>query len=170
MRNLRVARVNGELAYILEDKPHISACEIRPQSEGWGAATKRVPMENVTELVDFERVPTGHEGREQIHYKGLFFDGDTPHECILALYRLYKNDKRVVLDYGDLTTGRSWGEENDITGRVHCSMGPVKIPILVYNRRSSGGGGILTGCILSIRETGKNGRLIYKHKAEQAAA
>lgn len=160
---------NGKvLAYLNQEKPHIGACEVRPVPEGWGASSKRVPAEMIRELEDFEVVPVGHENKPMIHYKGLFFSHDTPVDCIRALYRLYQNDDRVTLDLGNLETGESWHERYDVTGRVHASMGPVRIPILIYNSRSRGGGGILTGCILSIRYTGKNGSFLYKHKRKAA--
>ena len=113
---------------------------------------------------DFEIAKVGYQGKDMIHYKGLFFDAGTPEACILTLYQLYQNATRVTFDFGNIETGVSWNETYDITGRVHCSMGPVKIPILVHNRRARGGGGILTACILSIRETGKNGRVIYQNR------
>ena len=47
-------------------------------------------------------------------------------------------------------------------GYVSTSMGPVKIPILLYNNRSSGGRSILTHCIVQIKES-KTSKILYQH-------
>lgn len=93
---------------------------------------------------------------------GTFYHGDTPEEVIDVLERARINGTRIVLDYGDVTTGKSWGEIHNIVGRIGRSMGPVKIPILLYNRRSLGGGAILDHCIVAIY-TSRGKRLLYKH-------
>jgi hypothetical protein len=41
-------------------------------------------------------------------------------------------------------------------------MGPVKVPLLVANRRSLGGGAILDHCIVRIRASA-GGRVLYQH-------
>jgi hypothetical protein len=41
-------------------------------------------------------------------------------------------------------------------------MGPVKIPILVHNRRSSGGGGLLDNCVVKIIDIGSK-TVLYVH-------
>ena len=40
-------------------------------------------------------------------------------------------------------------------------MGPIKIPILLAGSRSTGGGGILSACIVKITS---GGRVLYKHE------
>lgn len=67
---------------------------------------------------------------------------------VLEQCRQYKN--RVRLWYGDIKTGRSWNEEFDVTGTIGRSSGNIKIPILVNNKRSYGGGAILTSCLIRI--------------------
>jgi hypothetical protein len=88
---------------------------------------------------------------------------ETPNDLITILEQLRENRTRITLDYGDVKTGRSWGDTCDITGRLSRSMGPTHIPILVNNSRSLGGGGILDHCIISIRHANKKqGGVIYK--------
>ena len=58
---------------------------------------------------------------------------------------------RVRIWYGNIKTGETWLEEYDVTGVIGRSMGDrFKIPILVNNARSYGGGAILTNCIVRI--------------------
>lgn len=83
----------------------------------------------------------------------------------VALERAYaKRDSdggRVRIWYGDTETGRAWQEEHDVLGYVGRSTGEHKIPLLVYSRRSRGGGAILTENIVRIDST--DGGTIYKH-------
>ena len=56
----------------------------------------------------------------------------------------------------------SWLEEDDVTGTIGRSTGRQKIPLLIKNSRSLGGGGILCHCIIRI-DVIKSRRTIYKH-------
>jgi len=56
----------------------------------------------------------------------------------------------VWMRLGDHETGRDWMDDCDVTGFVSRSMGPIKIPILLATRRSSGGGSILDSCIVKL--------------------
>ncbi|NRA91342.1 MAG: hypothetical protein HRU26_01430 [Psychroserpens sp.] len=82
---------------------------------------------------------------------GTSYDVKTPKKLIEVLERCRNERIRVVLDYGDTKTGKSWGEMHDITGYVSRTTGSTKIPILVYNRRCLGGGAILDHCIISVK-------------------
>ena len=82
---------------------------------------------------------------------GTSYNATTSKKVIDVLERCKDNKVRVVLDYGDVLTGESWGETNDITGTIGRSSGSIKIPILVHNSRSTGGGGILDHCIIGIK-------------------
>lgn len=101
---------------------------------------------------------------------GTAYDSRTPEAVIRILEQCRANHTRVQLHYGDTEArpGQDWHEENETTGRVSRSMGTIKIPILVHNTRSTGGGGILDRCIVGIRSTGKNGRWLYKHPQYRA--
>jgi len=93
---------------------------------------------------------------------GTSYRDTTPDKVIEWLEHSRKTGERIVLDYGDTETGRSWGEVHDIIGRVSRSNGSIKVPILVYNARSMGGGAVLDDCIIKITEA-KGGRVLYKH-------
>ena len=64
--------------------------------------------------------------------------------------------------YGDPDTGRCWNDEHDVYGYVGRSTGTKKIPLLLHNTRSIGGGGILDHCIVRI-VTAKGKRELYRH-------
>ena len=102
--------------------------------------------------------------KEQKKYKvinGTFYHEKTNDQVIEVLESARQNRTRIILDYGDVKTGKSWGEEYDITGYVGRSTGEIKIPLLVYNARSLGGGGILDHCIIGIY-TARGKKQLYK--------
>lgn len=86
----------------------------------------------------------------------------------VALERAYarrdRDDGRVRIWYGDPETGRAWQEEYDVLGYVGRSTGTQKVPLLIFSRRSIGGGAILTEEIVRIDWTDGSGP-IYKHPA-----
>lgn len=89
------------------------------------------------------------------------FNTDTSEELRRVICRLNDTRERVRVFYGDIKTGTAWAEENDVLGRIGCSTGPSKIPLLIANERSSGGGGLLDGCIVAVYST--KGQKLYKH-------
>lgn len=94
---------------------------------------------------------------------GTSYHDDTPEECIKALESARKLGFRIHLDYGCTKTGRSWNEQYEVAGYIGRSLGPQKVPLLIYNKRSIGGGAILDHCILSIRYANKkDGGFIYR--------
>ena len=95
------------------------------------------------------------------------YASNCPDELIDIFERMFNSPSRVIIDYGNVLTGESWGETCDNKGYLRRSGGDIKLPILVYNNRSFGGGAILTGCILSIKYANKKeggGNYIYKAK------
>jgi len=96
---------------------------------------------------------------------GTSFDSRTPDEVIRVLENARLNRTRLHVSLGEWegpSAGRDWLESNDVQGYVGRSMGPVKVPLLVANRRSLGGGAILDHCIVRIR-TSSGGRVLYQH-------
>ena len=89
------------------------------------------------------------------------FHAETPQAVRLVLESARINRQRIRLWLGDVKSGKSWNEEFDVIGRISRSMGPMQIPILLRNSRSSGGGGILDHCIVAIATA--PGRFAYKH-------
>lgn len=92
---------------------------------------------------------------------GYEFDKNTPEAVVNILLRyMHDMNVRIRLFYGDTKTGKDWCEEYDTMGYVGGSTGKVKIPILINNRKSWGGGAILTGSIVRITIDKKD---VYRH-------
>ena len=79
------------------------------------------------------------------------------------LNNLNMSKQRVRIIYGDVNTGKDWLEEYDVIGTIGCSTGINKIPLLIKNSRSTGGGSILDHCILKIVDV-KSKRVLYQHE------
>lgn len=72
-------------------------------------------------------------------------------EALMSLIvRAWKYKFRIRVFYGDIHTGRSWNEEYDVMGTIGRTTGNIKIPILVHNKRSWGGGALLLSSIIRI--------------------
>lgn len=81
---------------------------------------------------------------------GTYYHIETPNEIIKILENARINKIRIRLHYGDVKTGKDWNEKYNVTGTLGRSMGPVKMPILLYNKRSISGPAILDHCIVRI--------------------
>lgn len=88
---------------------------------------------------------------------------ETPDQVVTILDNAISSKYRVRLHYGDVKTGRDWQEIYDIEGYIGRSTGTLKIPLLVHNSRSLGGGAILDHCIVKITTTRKPRRTLYQH-------
>ena len=101
--------------------------------------------------------------QDEIEYNGYWFNPETNVEVMKVISGLncYNRRQRVRIFLGDIKTGKAWNEENDVTGYIGRSTGSKKIPLLVHNQNSLGGGGILTHCIVAIYTT--SGACLYKH-------
>lgn len=104
-----------------------------------------------------ERAFCNHPAHHQ-----TFYEPGTPEQVKRVLEDARVNHTRIRVFYGDQETGRDWNEENDVTGTVARTMGPIHSPILVANSRSHGGSIPLTNCIVKIMET-RTKRVLYQH-------
>lgn len=93
------------------------------------------------------------------------FHSETPHPVRVVLDSARINGQRIRIFLGDVKTGKCWNDEFDVIGRISRSMGnskgDYKVPIMLRNSRSSGGGAILDHCIVAIATA--PGRFAYKH-------
>lgn len=99
--------------------------------------------------------------------KGTFYHKQTPDEVINILDTYLHRGQRLKLYYGDNKTGRDWNEAHDTTGTIGLSTGQIKVPLLLANVRSSGGGAILDHCVIKIKDV-KTGHVLYQHEKYQA--
>ncbi len=89
----------------------------------------KMPMGNT---ITYQLVPDGAGGETA-------YEASTSDEVIRVLEDCRKHRMRIRLTYGDVTTGKSWGEGFDV-GYVGRSKGTdAYFPILVHNARSMGG-------------------------------
>jgi len=109
-----------------------------------------------------EIIHTFTHGKSYKLANGTYYSTMTNDEVINTIETAKQNRTRLVLDYGDVITGKSWNEVYDVTGYIGRSTGTVKIPILLYNSRSIGGGAILDQCIIKISES-KGKKVLYQH-------
>jgi len=96
---------------------------------------------------------------------GTSYDERTPDEVIRVLENARQSRTRLHISLGETEgpdQGKDWLEEFETHGYVGRSIGPVKVALLVANKRSLGGGSILTHCIVRIR-TSSGGRVLYHH-------
>lgn len=95
---------------------------------------------------------------------GTFYHRETPDEIIEILERARAERTRIRIWYGDVKTGRAWGDSEQ--GRLGRSGGPVKCPIILNNRRSIGGGALLDHCIVKVEHSNKRrGGAIWIHQS-----
>ncbi len=87
---------------------------------------------------------------------------DTPEQVINILENARTSRSRLRLYFGDSVTGKDWEECYDVSGYIGRSSGSIKVPLLVNNSRSTGGGALLDHCIVKI-ETSKGKTELYKH-------
>lgn len=103
-------------------------------------------------------------------FKSSIFVGESFRnaDIMSSLEHAFNNGTRIRVWYGDSMTGSAWPEENDVLGYVGRSTGNRKIPLLIFNQKSSGGGGILQDCIVRIDTT--QGKTLYKHNSFNAGS
>lgn len=77
---------------------------------------------------------------------------------LLDALRLTQTRVRIYYDYGNGIT------DPPEVGYIGRSFGPCKWPLIIYNRRSLGGGAIITHRIARIEAT-RGGRVIYSKEA-----
>ncbi len=93
---------------------------------------------------------------------GTSYDIRTPDEVVAILENARQSRTRLHVSLGDSESGRDWLEENMVHGFISRSTGTIKIPLLVHNRRSLGGPGLLDYCIVRIRASA-GGRVLWQH-------
>ena len=92
--------------------------------------------------------------------EGVSFDKDTPDKVCYILLNAMATRQRIRVFYGDIKTGKDWTEEYDTMGYIGRTRGPVKVPLIVANSKSSGGFPLSTDSIVRITI---DKRTVYQH-------
>jgi len=93
---------------------------------------------------------------------GTSYHLETPDEVVRVLENARTNRTRLHVSLGETKTGRDWLEEFESYGYIGRSTGSIKVPLMIHNSRSLGGGAILDHCIVRIRTT-SGGRVLFQH-------
>lgn len=99
----------------------------------------------------------------EVKYKivnGTAYHLQTPDRVVEILERARQSRKRIRIFLGDNINGLDWMEEYDTMGVISRSTGKIAIPLLIKNKRSSGGGALLDHCIIKITI---DGVVAYQH-------
>lgn len=94
---------------------------------------------------------------------GTSYKQNTPLMVIGLLETSRKLKQRIRIFYGE--DGRCWNEEYETIGVVGRSTGTIKIPLLIKNKSSIGGGAIIDDCIVRIDTKDSKGVIttVYKN-------
>lgn len=106
---------------------------------------------------------TGNEPKYKVHPSGTAYHVQTPDSLVTILEKLRETKTRIRIHYGDTVTGRDWEERSGIQGTIGRSTGSIKIPLMIYNCRSMGGGAILDHCIVKVTNSKHKSLVYYKH-------
>jgi hypothetical protein len=134
------------------------------QMAGLLGTTKPDPKQKGTldQYAEYQGLIRRYSARSDLNEQ-TWFDPGTPPSVVAHLEYARLHHRKLRLFFGDQTAGRCWLEENDVTGFIGRSMGPVRVPILLALRSSRGGGAIMTRCIIRLIEA--NGqRELWRHQ------
>lgn len=90
------------------------------------------------------------------------FNAMTPQPVRDAINSSYTGKMRVRVWYGNTATGQAWLEDFGVTGRIGKSTGNKPIPLMIHNKRCTGGPAVSDNCIVKIVAT-HSGRVLYSH-------
>lgn len=96
-----------------------------------------------------EKLSNGNTINYQV-VNGTAYHAETCQEVIDILENALYCKERIRVFFGDTLTGKDWLEENDTIGTIGRSTGNIKIPLLLKNSSSYGGGALLDHCIVKI--------------------
>lgn len=107
---------------------------------------------------------SGVETTYKVYPSGTAYHEETSSEVCQILEQYRGNQKRLKIYYGDHATGRDWNEEHGTAGYIGRSTGKIKVPLLLYNSKSKGGGSIPDHSIVKIKY---GTRVLYQTKNYQ---
>ena len=92
---------------------------------------------------------------------GTYYSYDTPNKVIDILESARRQGNRIRIFYGNPDTGEDYKETEDVLGYIGRSTGEIKVPVIVYNKRSTGGSKVLDQAIIKI--TADKHQTLYQH-------
>ena len=95
--------------------------------------------------------------------EGTFYEFETDDKLINILESCRIRGTRLKVYLGDKKTGRDWNEESDKYIKIGRSTGSIKIPLAISNSRSTGGGALMSSCIVKLIDTSNNS-ILWQHK------
>ena len=108
--------------------------------------------------------PMGHTIKYTLTDDGTAYHAETSPELVNVLENARKWRTRVRLILGDPKTGEKWGDVE--TGYIGRSGGRIKVPLVICNANSLGGGALLDHCIVAVEHANKkNGGIIWSATA-----
>ena len=114
----------------------------------------------VAQYTEYQSLINEYGKRPDLNSK-TWFSPRTPLKVQKILEQARVNNQRLRIFLGDPDTGVCWLEEHDVVGYIGRSMGTMRIPLLIHNQRSHGGGAILTDCIVRILDS--NCKELWRH-------
>ena len=101
------------------------------QMAGLLGTTKPDPKQKGTldQYAEYQGLIRRYSARSDLNEQ-TWFDPGTPPSVVAHLEYARLHHRKLRLFFGDQTAGRCWLEENDVTGFIGRSMGPVRVPIL----------------------------------------
>jgi len=93
---------------------------------------------------------------------GTCYHIETSDNLISILESARLTGKRLKVYLGDNKTGKDWKEETDRYIKIGRSAGSIKIPLAISSERSTGGGALLSHCIVKLVDTATN-VVLYQH-------
>lgn len=100
------------------------------------------------------------QGKEYQSINGTCYHVETPARVIEILEHSRQFKNRLRIHFGEPKTGKAWGDIE--IGHVGRSTGTFKIPLMIHNARSMGGGALLDHCVVKIEHANKrDGGIIY---------
>ncbi len=111
---------------------------------------------------------TGADGKQYQVCNGTWYHADTLYDVISWLETFRERYQRIRVTYGTVVDGQV-NETHKRVGYIGRSIGPVKVPLTVYNDRCYGGEMISSEQVVKIEYANKRNceKVVWSHPAYQ---
>ncbi len=119
-----------------------------------------------TDAEEFRPLPPAiPPARYVVH--GTSYHVATDPTLVSVLERARSAGTRLRFFLGNPATGQLWGDVE--VGTIGRSMGPIRVPLVIHNRRSMGGGALMDDCLVAVCRTDRPTAWMYLAPAVRAA-